>query len=325
MSCDISICVITYNHEAYIKETLDSINKQIFSGSVEIIIGVDLSTDKTLSIIEEFKYEFKWPVKVISYDNRQGMFNNLYNVLSLATGKYISMLEGDDYWIDLDKLSKQFSYMEKSNDCLATGGSIKILRDDNIENTGSIINCFSQYYFLNDLVHANRIAFCTVMFRRDKLNLSLLSCVKDSPHLDWPIYLILFTNNTKGHIKVFSDNFSVYRIHNMGVYSGVTDDKRLQNVLKTIKYNKEIIKNIDASNYFNAYEKYTYEKKENLPIPSVRNLLSNSGLRKESLLSFYMQVYGKKNFLSIVFKNILFVPQFCCFLGKKIFNRFFKH
>lgn len=321
MGVDISICVISYNHESYIKKTLDSISSQSFQGTVEVIIGIDLSSDDTLRITRETTANYKWPVQVIGYESRQGMFNNLFNVFYLAKGKFIAILEGDDFWIDKEKLKKQFSYMTKNSMCIATGGGIKILTGNKLEDTKGLMNSLSQKFYREDLMHANRLSFCTVMFRRDALNLEMMKTLKDSPHLDWPIYMILFKKEKGVYLRVFSDVFSAYRIHSGGVYSGVAEEKRRNNVIKTMKFNNAIFNEPISEHYYLLYEKYLMDP--NLPVPKINELLYKFNLDKGSLLSFYMQVYGKKRLINILFKNIQYLPLLSGMIIIKIIRRYF--
>ena len=52
---EVSICMITFNHEKYIGKALSSILKQDFKYDYEIVIGDDFSTDSTRDILSEFK------------------------------------------------------------------------------------------------------------------------------------------------------------------------------------------------------------------------------------------------------------------------------
>lgn len=55
----VSIWCITYNHEAYIRDAIESFLNQKTNFEYEIIIHDDASTDNTINIIRE--YEIKYP------------------------------------------------------------------------------------------------------------------------------------------------------------------------------------------------------------------------------------------------------------------------
>ena len=114
----VSICCLTFNHEAFIRECLDGFLMQQTSFGVEILIHDDASTDNTADIIRE--YEAKYPDRIFPlYENEnkyshgyKGRMDIVFNY-ARARGKYIASCEGDDYWTDPLKLQKQVNFMEE--------------------------------------------------------------------------------------------------------------------------------------------------------------------------------------------------------------------
>ncbi|TSJ39874.1 glycosyltransferase family 2 protein [Fluviicola chungangensis] len=315
---DISICVITYNHESYIWRALESINFQKFNGSVELIIGVDVSSDRTAELVEQFVKISRFSVQAIIHTERQGMFENLYDVFRRATGKYIAVLEGDDFWVDEEKLYKQFVYMENAPLCVAAGGGIRTLTQTIRENR-KWYNRKNQYYFLPDFIHANRMSFCTVMFRRECLRMDLFASLSDSPHLDWPIYIILLLSHPDAHIKVFSDVFSTYRIHDSGVYSGVNEAKRKQNILRTMQHISTLAANSSYTNYIDLSVHYQNDKTATCPTISA---LKKHQLDIGSIPSFYLHNFSKKQILAALIKSLWQVPQLLPIIWRKYVKRY---
>ncbi len=112
----LTVCIITYNHEKFIRETLDSVLMQKTNFNFKILIGEDCSTDKTRTILLE--YQKKHPDKIDLLLNKQnlGPQRNLMQVHNSAQTKYIAMLDGDDFWTDPDKLQYQVDFLEKNQD-----------------------------------------------------------------------------------------------------------------------------------------------------------------------------------------------------------------
>ena len=114
----VSICCITYNQEKYIKDAIEGFLMQKTNFLFEIIIHDDASTDKTADIIRE--YQQKYPDKIRTILQKENQYKkgvrNSYTVFKEAKGKYIAFCEGDDYWIDENKLQKQVNYMEEHED-----------------------------------------------------------------------------------------------------------------------------------------------------------------------------------------------------------------
>lgn len=109
----VSVVCLAYNHEKYLKNALDGFLIQKVSFTVEFIIADDCSSDKTVDIINEYKNKFNDNLIVIKNKSNLGFMKNFINAMNSAKGKYIAICEGDDYWIDPDKLSIQVNNMDK--------------------------------------------------------------------------------------------------------------------------------------------------------------------------------------------------------------------
>jgi len=114
---DISVIMVAYNGEAYIRQALDSIVSQKFSGTFEILVADDRSTDNTAAIIREFAEKNPNIVKPTYREKNLGFSDNIYDVLINAKGTYLAICDNDDYWIDPHKLQKQYDYMEQHPEC----------------------------------------------------------------------------------------------------------------------------------------------------------------------------------------------------------------
>lgn len=115
----VSIVCITYNQEKYIKETIKGFLIQKTTFPFEIIIHDDASTDSTSKIIREYERLYPDIIKVIVQEENQ-YSKSPNSVLKIATsvavGEYIALCEGDDFWIDDDKLEKQIKLLYQYND-----------------------------------------------------------------------------------------------------------------------------------------------------------------------------------------------------------------
>lgn len=109
----LSVAVITYHHEKYIRQALDSIIMQNVNFQYEIIIGEDCSPDNTRMILLEYYEKYPNRIKLILRDKNVGATKNLYDVFMNCKGKYIALLEGDDFWTDPNKLRLQVDFLEE--------------------------------------------------------------------------------------------------------------------------------------------------------------------------------------------------------------------
>lgn len=118
----VSVCVQTFNQKKYLGQCLESILIQKTNFNFEILLGDDDSSDGTRELC--LKYTKKYPDKIrlflhhrnnnIKIDGKDtGLFNSFYNIYS-ARGKYIAYCDGDDFWLDENKLQKQVDFLEKN-------------------------------------------------------------------------------------------------------------------------------------------------------------------------------------------------------------------
>lgn len=118
----VSICCTTYNHEKYISKAIESFLMQITHFPFEIIIRDDCSTDSTANIIKT--YVEKYPNIVKPIFEKENTYSQgirpMPVIFAKATGKYLALCEGDDYWTDPNKLQKQIEFLENHPDYVIT-------------------------------------------------------------------------------------------------------------------------------------------------------------------------------------------------------------
>lgn len=115
----LSVFVVTYNQERYIRQCLDSIVMQKVNFDYEVIVGDDCSTDGTGAICDE--YADKYPqIRVYHHPHNLGLLKNWEFVMNKCQGEYIALIEGDDYWIDENKLQRQVNWLDAHSDYTLT-------------------------------------------------------------------------------------------------------------------------------------------------------------------------------------------------------------
>ena len=222
----VSVFMITYNHEKYIAEALDSILMQETDFDFDIVIGEDCSTDATRRIVLEYSRKYPDKIKLLLHNVNVGFISNMMYVLEACTGKYVAMCEGDDYWTYPFKLQKQVDFLEANNEYMLATHGYRIVKDGNVirtvdhnefidnNNTDGFAfdKEFALYHWVTQPV--------TALFRREafKVDIRQYRYFRDV-HL---FYHIL--KNGKGYFQNFVG--ADYRLHSTGIDSTVEGIER---------------------------------------------------------------------------------------------------
>lgn len=116
----VSVITITYNQSKYLKRALDSILSQKTDFQYELIVHDDVSTDSTIDILRDYEKRYPDIIRVIyETENQysQGVDFVANMIQNKAKGKYIAFCEGDDFWIDDNKLQLQYETLETHPEC----------------------------------------------------------------------------------------------------------------------------------------------------------------------------------------------------------------
>ena len=126
----VTVVCITYNHEDYIAQALDSFLMQKTDFKFKVFVGEDCGPDRTADIVRE--YAEKYPDIIVPFIRKENMGaqRNLIDMCQRATSPYIAFCEGDDYWIDEYKLQKQVDYMDRNPDMRFCFHNIEIVAPD---------------------------------------------------------------------------------------------------------------------------------------------------------------------------------------------------
>ena len=115
----VSVHMITYNHEPYIRQAIEGVMMQKTDFEFELVIGEDASQDKTREICFEYQKKYPDKIRVLWWHENLRKVNhpgggNSRRVYARCRGEFIALCEGDDYWIDPLKLQKQVDVMRKN-------------------------------------------------------------------------------------------------------------------------------------------------------------------------------------------------------------------
>lgn len=209
----VSVVMITYGHENYIRQAIEGVLMQNCDFEVELIVANDCSPDNTDYIINDIIQNHpqgKW-ITYHKHPKNLGMMLNFIFALQQAQGEYIALCDGDDYWTDLYKIQKQVDFLEANSKYVIHSGKAQIIENNKLnEIIGNPLS--KNTYLLSDFFSKNNLITCTVMFRTISIT---AKCFKDLFFGDWTLYVLLLAQNQ--NLAYVSDEiYSAYRVHNGG-------------------------------------------------------------------------------------------------------------
>lgn len=165
----LSVCLITYNHQPFIREAVEGVLMQKVDFPIEIIIADDYSTDGTREILLSYKEKYPTLIKLILQQKNIGAAQNWIDLLNAPKSKYIAYFEGDDYWTDPLKLQKQVDFLEKNeniNLCFHQVNFVDVNNQHLEFRQYQFDGNFSQYINYETVLASWCITTCSIVFRK---------------------------------------------------------------------------------------------------------------------------------------------------------------
>ena len=141
---ELTILTICHNQVEYLERCILSIINQQLPFDYEIVLGDDASTDGTWELALTLSNRYK-QIKVTRcntndypcFTNSQRSGWNRQNAYKLATGKYITFVDADDYYKrGTSVLLEQYKLLESHPNCIAAMANNYMLHDGSKDNTG---------------------------------------------------------------------------------------------------------------------------------------------------------------------------------------------
>ena len=214
----VSVIMVTYKHEPFIREAIEGVLIQKTNFDVELIIADDCSPDNTGEVVNAIINENKKAKEIIRYtrhEKNKGMMPNVSWAIQQATGKYMAFCEGDDYWTDPNKLQMQVEFLENNPDYSGTCHNVLIKQTNaqqGLFHSESADCDFNIPELLSKGILA-KINTASMVFRTANLLNEMDEQFSQLAFGDLPISLLLAKH---GPIRYFSEVMAVYRKHDNG-------------------------------------------------------------------------------------------------------------
>lgn len=255
----LSVVIISYNQEKYIKDAIESVINQKTNYEYEILLADDCSPDNTGKIMKEYAEKYPKLIKIIERKKNLGGTQNQLDACQKATGKYITVLEGDDYWNNDRKIQEQIDFLEKNPEFIGVS-HLQEGRSLNNEFMGLFPSSIDEDFIINDLnelLKGKKYSETSTIYRNIYNNEENVESIKQLLSIDQTIadaqlcsYLV-----SLGKIYVIAKPMMVYRIRNNDGESNYNSTHKVNEIeLSYLKIDKELDKFFKYKySFFNKY------------------------------------------------------------------------
>lgn len=224
----VSVAMVAYNQSHLIKRAIKGVMRQKAPFDIELIIVDDCSVDATYEVALKMQRQYPGQIKLYRNHTNIGLQKNYLEAFSHCQGKYLALCDADDYWCDHSKLRCQIEYMESNPGCAITFH--KVINHYAKAGTKSLSNPKQQIdSSINELSRCNFITNCSVVYRRELVDLSKLPLwITDNVWPDYPLHMLYAS---KGSIHFMARPMSVYRKGDGGAWTAAEEYERLKKAL----------------------------------------------------------------------------------------------
>lgn len=217
----VSVAMVTFRHERWIGEAIESVLAQDFE-DWELVIGDDMSDDRTVEVARSYEERCVGPhgprLRILPHDAKVGPRPNFMRILRACRGEYIAHLDGDDFFVDPGKLTKQVAFLDANPDHAGVFGAW--LETDQDGENGVLTPGFGigdqTRFTASDFGAYCKTTSCVVMFRRGLFG-DFPDWYMEAAVGDWPLHVLNLAHG--GDYGYLPDVLAAHRNHGDGVWT----------------------------------------------------------------------------------------------------------
>ena len=220
MQPTVIVWCLTYNQKGFIRDALDGFVMQQTNFPFEVVVHDDASTDGTTDIVMEYAERYPEIINPMVETENQWQKGGLKHIISIMNeqhrrGKYIAFCEGDDYWIDPNKLQRQVDFLESNPDYSMCFHSAKKKYETDARAWIDCENIQDKDYDATDIFINWTVPTASVLCRKEAMD--FYANLKHPEQIqNYDIFIILSCAMV-GKIRGMHEQMSVYRIQGEGL------------------------------------------------------------------------------------------------------------
>jgi len=211
---------------------------------IEIVIGEDCSNDNTLAVIEGYRNKFPTLIKLTTSQANVGVTENFRRTLNACKGRYVAICEGDDYWVDKNKLQMQVDFLERNPEYVITFHDAYIFNESGIQKNLQLPKEYQCDVTSDELIRTRPISTLTTCFRN--VAGEIPPEFNDAPALDLCLWSLLGHHGQGKYMAGIKP--AAYRLHGGGVFSSQSKDGKIRMTMRTYLCLAQFYENRDNKN-----------------------------------------------------------------------------
>ena len=201
----------------FIEEAIESVLNQKTSFKVELVIGEDCSLDNTKEIILKYHNQYPDIIKPLIHETNLGLTPNSVATQNACKGRYIALLDGDDYWTDPHKLAEQVQFLEEHPEYAGSGHQAQKVYQDGSSEPHNFGSEETETFGVDGVIGHRRFHTSSLVYRQkiwEKMG-GIPTAISSNERA---IYIIVALN---GLIKYFNRSMCIYRLSSVGLSSRI--------------------------------------------------------------------------------------------------------
>ncbi len=221
----VSVCVITYNHAAYIADCLRSLVDQGADFAFEILVGDDCSDDGASPIIDAFASRHPRMVQVIRPERNRGGTQNYLATHGAASGEYVANVDGDDLALP-GKLARQAAFLDQHREAVACGHRVGIVTEDGVRTGGRFPAKLAQTIDIRKVIRCGMpFMNSSLMYRRS----AYAPRTSAEEIFDWYFLTDLMKSGRAGYLD---DELGLYRVNSGSITAALKQSRMRSKILE---------------------------------------------------------------------------------------------
>lgn len=228
----VSVLVLTYDHEKYIRQALESALLQKTAWEYEVVVAEDCSRDRTAQLVREVSEINPGRIRILMRERNLGLVRNFCDAYAACRGEYVAILEGDDFWQDSEKLQRMVEVLDEDPRLSFAFHDVRLSFDDGRELNECCPSTLKSRFAIEDFIAHNPVPNCSALVFRHGLINEFPTWFSRQSYYDWPLHVLHLERGPAAYLR---EALSTYRVHKGGAWHGASSAYRVEKLAEIFR------------------------------------------------------------------------------------------